>query len=169
MQRPSVVVLLHTLPDSTSHFDLLIRLFAAEASQASTGAPQAELDAEIDAKTDAKNDAEIRDLLAFRCPQRPDRLEPGARLELERLADHRRLYLDYEGPIAGDRGVVRRVAVGDLRHATLDESRGELLVQWNDATGLAHLSLRRHSGANWSLLRGPGTAPSSAGSSRVPR
>jgi hypothetical protein len=31
---------------------------------------------------------------------------------LRRLADHRVLYLDYEGPIAGDRGHVTRVATG---------------------------------------------------------
>ena len=28
---------------------------------------------------------------------------------VERLADHRRAYLDYEGPVSGDRGTVRRL------------------------------------------------------------
>jgi hypothetical protein len=31
---------------------------------------------------------------------------------LTKLADHRRAYLDYEGPISGDRGFVRRVTSG---------------------------------------------------------
>ena len=31
---------------------------------------------------------------------------------LERLPDHRRHYLDYEGPVSGNRGHVRRVASG---------------------------------------------------------
>lgn len=31
----------------------------------------------------------------------------------ERLSDHRRLYLDYEGPVSGGRGVVRRVDAGE--------------------------------------------------------
>lgn len=33
---------------------------------------------------------------------------------LQRLADHRREYLDYEGPISGNRGEVRRVAGGEF-------------------------------------------------------
>jgi len=42
---------------------------------------------------------------------------PGAtRLEglAERLPDHRRHYLDYEGPVEGDRGTVSRVIAGSL-------------------------------------------------------
>ena len=34
---------------------------------------------------------------------------------LTRLRDHRRLYLDYEGDIAGDRGNVTRVAEGNCQ------------------------------------------------------
>lgn len=36
----------------------------------------------------------------------------GACLPARRLADHRPAYLDYEGPVSGDRGAVRRVASG---------------------------------------------------------
>lgn len=32
----------------------------------------------------------------------------------ERLADHRLLYLDYEGPVSGGRGAVRRIASGEF-------------------------------------------------------
>jgi hypothetical protein len=32
--------------------------------------------------------------------------------QLEHLADHRRTYLDYEGPVSGGRGMVRRVHAG---------------------------------------------------------
>lgn len=39
---------------------------------------------------------------------------PGWQLA-ERLPDHRMLYLDYEGPISGGRGSVRRVEQGDYR------------------------------------------------------
>ncbi len=31
---------------------------------------------------------------------------------LTRLADHRRAYLDYEGPVSGDRGTVKRISAG---------------------------------------------------------
>ena len=35
-----------------------------------------------------------------------------SRIEVERLADHRRAYLDYEGPLSGGRGRVTRVEAG---------------------------------------------------------
>jgi hypothetical protein len=38
-----------------------------------------------------------------------------------RLADHRRLYLDYEGPISGNRGTVTRIEQGEFQW--LDEHR----------------------------------------------
>jgi hypothetical protein len=38
-------------------------------------------------------------------PQLP---QPGVEIPCEALADHRLAYLDYEGPIAGDRGSVAR-------------------------------------------------------------
>src|ERR1700755_874015 len=33
---------------------------------------------------------------------------PGCRLSAEPLAPHRKLYLDYEGPVSGNRGQVKR-------------------------------------------------------------
>ncbi len=51
----------------------------------------------------------------------------------ERIADHRPLYLDYEGPISGNRGRVRRIDAGtalwiDLhRDQAVFELRGEHL------------------------------------------
>ncbi len=36
----------------------------------------------------------------------------GVKLSCTRIGDHRRMYLDYEGPISGGRGMVRRVAAG---------------------------------------------------------
>jgi len=36
-------------------------------------------------------------------------------LPARRIADHRKLYLDYEGPIRGDRGRVRRIDGGTVR------------------------------------------------------
>lgn len=56
-------------------------------------------------------------------------LEPGVRVDVEPLDDHRLAYLDYEGPIAGDRGNVWRFDRGtwtclhessDLIHLRLD-------------------------------------------------
>ncbi len=51
-------------------------------------------------------------LVCFRVMVRVDELGQGARFEGERLADHRREYLEYEGEISGGRGRVTRVAEG---------------------------------------------------------
>ena len=40
-------------------------------------------------------------------------LEEPLPVVAERLADHRSVYLAYEGPIGGDRGVVRRIDRGE--------------------------------------------------------
>jgi hypothetical protein len=65
--------------------------------------------------------------LTFRLPPRAESRTAGPGLSIacpllstaepepftaERIGDHRRLYLDYEGPISGGRGSVRRVAEG---------------------------------------------------------
>lgn len=47
-------------------------------------------------------------LATARCSEWP----PREGVSLQRLADHRRLYLDYEGPVSQGRGHVRRVASG---------------------------------------------------------
>ncbi len=36
-------------------------------------------------------------------------------VEAERIADHRLAYLEYEGPVRGDRGHVRRLDAGEYR------------------------------------------------------
>lgn len=52
---------------------------------------------------------------------------PGGKFEAERLADHRREYLEYEGPISGGRGGVRRVASGECEvEAGVEEIRVRL-------------------------------------------
>ncbi len=49
---------------------------------------------------------------------------------LERLPDHRLMYLDYEGPISGGRGAVRRVAAGTC--TTQVDSEDSLLLVLED-------------------------------------
>jgi len=44
-------------------------------------------------------------LKTWALPQPP---EPNLEIECNALADHRLLYLDYEGPISGDRGTVQQ-------------------------------------------------------------
>ena len=51
-------------------------------------------------------------LVTFRVSERIDLGLGGFRAE--RLPDHREAYLEYEGPVSGGRGTVRRIADGSL-------------------------------------------------------
>lgn len=81
--RPTVV-LRHETPDRGHHFDWLL----------------------------APDDRPETLLLTFRVPRNPAASAEDDSLDAARLPDHRRLYLDYEGPISGNRGHVTRVARG---------------------------------------------------------
>lgn len=54
-------------------------------------------------------------LTALRCPRWPPEISDL----LEELPEHRLIYLDYEGPISGDRGSVTRVDAGEIDVADL--------------------------------------------------
>lgn len=66
----------------------------------------------------------------------------GSRFTAERLSDHRREYLDYEGPVSGNRGEVRRVARGEVAWQVLDAHRASLTIAW-----LGESEPRQYSGA----------------------
>ena len=55
--------------------------------------------------------------------------QDSASFEAEPLADHRRMYLAYEGEISGNRGSVVRVARGQCRILTSTDSEIEILVE----------------------------------------
>lgn len=59
----------------------------------------------------------------------------------QRLPDHRRAYLDYEGPVSGNRGTVRRWDTGTCR--CLRDDEGELLFQLNGQRLRGQLRLER--------------------------
>ena len=75
--------------------------------------------------------------------------------DAERLPDHRRAYLDYEGPISGNRGQVQRVASGSYEVVSWSEERIELRVQCSDAAEAGHeqpfLVLLNRQDEVWSL------------------
>lgn len=54
-------------------------------------------------------------LTTFRCPTWP----PVVGDAWEELFEHRRAYLEYEGPVSGNRGAVRRIDAGTLNHIVL--------------------------------------------------
>ena len=69
-------------------------------------------------------------LVTFRLDQRPDHCPLGRRLSSHRIGDHRRAYLDYEGPLSGNRGSVRRVASGIVWSLEETPTLMLLTLQW---------------------------------------
>lgn len=98
------VVLKHDLPDGTSHFDWLLAV-----------------------------DAERKKpLLSFRVEERPDIVSESRWIDLDARPDHRPEYLDIEGELEGDRGVVARLATGKIFMWKEIQSGWNLMVKWDD-------------------------------------
>ncbi|WP_146590028.1 DNA polymerase ligase N-terminal domain-containing protein [Posidoniimonas polymericola] len=85
-------------------------------------------------------------LLTWSLPRLPARWggSSGDEIEAERLPDHRLAYLDYEGPVSGSRGEVRRVVAGEFTWMSCDEQRVEAEL----ASGKITLN---NSGSTWQL------------------
>jgi hypothetical protein len=82
---------------------------------------------------------------------------PGASVPAAPVFDHRLLYLDYEGPISGGRGVVHRWDAGVFDW--LQDRAGCLVVQLDGARLHAVARLEEIAG-RWQLTLGePTTAP----------
>jgi hypothetical protein len=74
---------------------------------------------------------------------------PGVELPARALADHRRLYLDYEGPISGARGRVRRVEQG--WYEALHWAPDRVLVRLSGDQLVGDVELRRFSSREGTL------------------
>jgi hypothetical protein len=73
-------------------------------------------------------------LATWKLPRDPT--APGTLpVEGSRIADHRKVYLRYEGPVRGDRGHVRRVDGGVCRHLEVTESGWRFELQGGRLTG----------------------------------
>ncbi len=75
----------------------------------------------------------------------------GALLEVEALGDHRIDYLDYEGPVAGDRGSVKRWDGGtyDIEHE--DAVRLAIRVAGQRLQGIISLARIDAEAQRWTL------------------
>lgn len=105
------VLLRHELPDGSFHFDWLLEPGGAcGVAAGGTGGAGGSL-------------------ITFRTMERPDRRGVSA-LRAQRLADHRAVYLDYEGPVAGGRGSVTRLAAGTCRVRVYGADEFEAEVLW---------------------------------------
>jgi hypothetical protein len=89
-------------------------------------------------------------LWTWRLPRLP---QLGDALDAERLADHRLDYLDYEGPVSGNRGIVWRREFGDLNWLTVEEGRLEARVHGVQLQGLLRLT-RQNGSERWRLQCG---------------
>jgi len=64
---------------------------------------------------------------------------PGAELPARLLAAHRRAYLDYEGPVSGGRGAVRRIDRGVYVPRVWREDRVRVELAGTQLVGTAEL------------------------------
>lgn len=65
--------------------------------------------------------------------------EPNRAIDARSLPDHRRMYLDYEGPISGDRGEVRQWDQGTFEMRLWSPDRVVVRLQGNQVIGEAEL------------------------------
>jgi hypothetical protein len=87
--------------------------------------------------------------LADDSPGRTDNWQASIEVAAVRLADHRLTYLDYEGPISGDRGKVRRVDDGE--YEAMDSSSGRYHVQLDGDVLKGGLLLEHVANEKWRL------------------
>lgn len=106
VEQPTVL-LLHELPDGSSHFDWLI----------------------------APDTGGLRPLVSFRLGQRVDQLRPGMALAAERIAEHRPAWIDLEGPVSGGRGTARRLARGRVVSERTEGAAWLLEIAWDSGGG----------------------------------
>ncbi|GBD36867.1 Multifunctional non-homologous end joining DNA repair protein LigD [bacterium HR36] len=74
--------------------------------------------------------------------------EPGLSLTMESLGDHRLAYLDYEGPVSGNRGEVKRIDRGTYS-GDLSDLTQPLRVHINGALIRGWCELRPLEGSSW--------------------
>jgi hypothetical protein len=74
----------------------------------------------------------------------------GASGEARRIFDHRPVYLDYEGPISGNRGRVRRLERGS--YDWLEQGPGRLAARLNGERLVGRLDLVQVEGERWEVI-----------------
>lgn len=113
------VLLWHALPNGTGHIDWLI---ARHADQG--------------------------DLVSFRLAQPLHDLPSGECVAATHIGDHRRRYLDYQGPISGNRGHVTQLTRGRVVSCECSDTLA-MHVQWPGR--MQHVSLVEHAPGCWEI------------------
>ena len=100
-----------------------------------TGVPEPHFDLMIEVSRRAR-------LPTWRCPVWPI-LKPTA---VQRLEDHRRVYLQHSGPIAGNRGSVSTTEFGIHR---TERRRGHWVVKFSQRQTMRGVELQQLDGEKW--------------------
>jgi hypothetical protein len=79
----------------------------------------------------------------------------GSAVVAEQLPDHRRDYLEYEGPVSGDRGSVTRWDAGDFEWISRDANQLRIRVQGRQLKGELTLTRDRPDSHRWMLRFSP--------------
>ena len=91
-------------------------------------------------------------LLSWVLPLWPLSAEP---VDVKRIDDHRKSYLDYEGPVSNDRGEVSRVDAGRyvMVAKTEHESEHELAIRLEATEQAGEYRLSQSAGQRWIFER----------------
>ena len=93
---------------------------------------------------------EVGDVLkTWALPQPP---QPGVEIECEALGDHRRAYLDYEGPLSGNRGSVTRWDRGEYNVERQSDEKWVVNLASEKLVGRATLHCQANNPNGWAFL-----------------
>jgi hypothetical protein len=92
--------------------------------------------------------------LAERCEGAPAPAETNT-MPAEPLGDHRPAYLEFEGPLSDDRGLVTRVAAGMFETERQTPNLWEVKIEGGVLSGRITLSRAATAAACWQLAYGP--------------
>jgi hypothetical protein len=80
---------------------------------------------------------------------------PGRAVAATRLADHRALYLDFEGPLSGDRGRVTRWDTGSYHLTAQSATVWQVMLSGRVLRGQLLLEADPHAPARWTARFSP--------------
>jgi hypothetical protein len=80
-------------------------------------------------------------------------------IDCKSLPDHRQAYLDYEGPVSGNRGSVHRWDAGICDIREHDSTRWSVDLHGDELTGRLTLTQHPDNVPHWTLLYLQGDAP----------
>lgn len=76
---------------------------------------------------------------------------PGASIPASPLADHRKAYLDYEGPLSGNRGSVARWDGGTYRQLDANDRRVLIVLEGERLRGAAEIVSHADDPRSWTV------------------